>query len=56
MMEVFPTPWIVKWPAKIKLGQKTTCLMSSVDIAPSFLEITGLKSLESFEGTSFYLS
>jgi|GEM_PF-2276281 hypothetical protein len=53
MMEVFPTPWIVKWPAKIKLGQKTTSLVSSVDIAPSFLEITGLKSLESFEGTSF---
>ena len=47
------TPWIVKWPAQIKPGQKTKSLVSSVDIAPSFLEITGLKSPDSFEGTSF---
>lgn len=47
------TPWIVKWPAQIKPGQKTKSLVSSVDIAPSLLEITGLKSPDSFEGTSF---
>ncbi|MEJ6719032.1 MAG: hypothetical protein QNK82_11135 [Akkermansiaceae bacterium] len=44
----------MKWPAKIKPGQTAKSLVSSVDIAPSFLKITGLKSPQSFEGTSFF--
>ena len=47
------TPWIVKWPAEIKAGQMTTSLVSSVDIAPAFLELAGLKVPQSFEGISF---
>ncbi len=47
------TPWIVKWPAKIKPGQRTTSLVSSIDIAPTFTQLAGLKSAESFEGSSF---
>ncbi len=47
------TPWIVKWPAKIKAGQKTTSLVSSIDIAPTFVRLAGLKPPASFEGVSF---
>lgn len=47
------TPWIVKWPAIIKPAQRSTSLVSSVDIAPTCLELAGLESAPSFEGTSF---
>ncbi|TXE15217.1 sulfatase [Seonamhaeicola algicola] len=46
------TPWIIKWPAKIKPGTVNTNLVSSVDIAPTFLEIAGLKALPEFEGVN----
>lgn len=47
------TPWIVRWPAGVKPG--TTCdrLVSSVDIAPTFLELAGAAKAESFQGVSF---
>ncbi len=47
------TPWIVKWPASIKPNQRTTSLVSSVDIAPSFTQLAGLEPAKSFEGVSF---
>ena len=47
------TPWIVKWPATIKPGLRTTSLVSSVDIAPTISQLAGLESTETFEGTSF---
>ncbi|MCX8238700.1 MAG: sulfatase [Akkermansiaceae bacterium] len=47
------TPWIVKWPATIKPGLRTTSLVSSVDIAPTISQLAGLESAETFEGTSF---
>lgn len=47
------TPWIVKWPAAIEANQRTISLVSSIDIAPTFLELAGLNPSESFEGSSF---
>lgn len=35
------TPWIVRWPAAIEAGQTTAALVSSVDIAATFIELAG---------------
>ncbi|MGC6432549.1 MAG: sulfatase [Jejuia sp.] len=47
------TPWIVKWPGKIKPASVNNHLVSSVDIAPTFLKIAGLEPLKAFEGVDF---
>jgi N-sulfoglucosamine sulfohydrolase len=47
------TPWIVKWPAKIKSGTVNNNLISSVDIAPTFMKMAGLEPLADFEGENF---
>lgn len=47
------TPWIVKWPAKVKAGSVNNHLVSSVDIAPTFMKIAGLEPLSDFEGMDF---
>ncbi len=36
------TPWIAKWPKKIESGSSTQALVSSVDIAPTFLSLAGV--------------
>ncbi|MEW6303626.1 MAG: sulfatase [Verrucomicrobiota bacterium] len=47
------TPWIVRWPGNVT--PETVCrqLVSSVDIAPTMLELAGVKIPASFEGRSF---
>lgn len=45
-------PWIVRWPKHIKPGSVSSSLVSSVDIAPTFLEVAGLKAGTSFQGKS----
>ncbi|WP_303319168.1 sulfatase [Flavivirga abyssicola] len=47
------TPWIVKWPGKIIPGSVNNNLVSSVDIAPTFMSLAGLKPLEAFVGKNF---
>ncbi|MCB1066381.1 MAG: sulfatase [Verrucomicrobiae bacterium] len=48
------TPWIVKWPARVKAGSACKRLVSSVDIAPSLLSLAGIKDRgNSFEGRDF---
>jgi arylsulfatase A-like enzyme len=47
------TPFIVRWPAKVKAGTTTGSIVSSVDIAPTFLELAGAKRAETFQGKSF---
>ena len=45
-------PWIVKWPAHIKAGVVSKSLVSSVDIAPTLIEIAAGEVPDSFEGVS----
>ncbi len=48
------TPWLVWWPGKVKAGSVCSRLVSSVDIAPTALDLAGIREREeSFEGRSF---
>ncbi len=47
------TPFIVRWPGVVKAGSVCTNLVSTVDIAPTFLEAAGLPVVSSFQGVSF---
>ncbi len=47
------TPWIVRWPAQITSGTTTAALVSSVDIAPTFLKLAGLEVGEDWIGEDF---
>ncbi len=48
------TPWLIRWRAKITAGSVTDSLVSSVDIAPTFLELAGLQPTSiACEGISF---
>jgi arylsulfatase A-like enzyme len=47
------TPMIVRWPGHIPAGSVTRSVVSSIDIAPTILELAGLKPLSSFQGISF---
>ncbi len=47
------TPWIVKWPARVAPGSVSNSMVSSVDIATTFLELAGLEIPETFEGVDF---
>jgi N-sulfoglucosamine sulfohydrolase len=46
------TPFIVRWPLKIKKG-RTNALVSSIDIAPTFCELAGAEISKTFQGVSF---
>jgi len=48
------TPFVVHWPAGARLrGMNVTQTISTVDIAPTVLQIAGVQPLESFQGRSF---
>lgn len=44
------TPFIVRWPGKVKPGSVSNSLISSVDIAPTILSAAGLKIAPNFVG------
>ncbi|MBX2818632.1 MAG: sulfatase [Rhodothermaceae bacterium] len=44
------TPWIVRWPAGIAANSVSGSLVSSIDIAPTFLSLAGLPVTDEFEG------
>ncbi|MQY77715.1 MAG: sulfatase-like hydrolase/transferase, partial [Bacteroidetes bacterium] len=46
------TPFIVRWPGKVKKG-RTDALVSSIDIAPTFCELAGATLPETLQGFSF---
>jgi len=46
------TPWIVRWPAHVKPGQTCASLVSTVDIAPTFLDAAGLPKPSIMPGRS----
>ncbi len=48
------TPWIVKWPDVVKASSECKRLVSSVDIAKTFMKLGGVKNVGStFEGVDF---
>lgn len=47
------TPLLVRWPGRAPAGQTRDCLVSAVDLAPTFLEVAGAKVGPTFQGKSF---
>lgn len=45
-------PLLMRWPGHIPAGTSTSSLVSSIDIAPTVLELCGAKPLPSMQGTS----
>lgn len=46
------TPWILRWPARVRAGITTPALVSAVDIGPTFLELAGVEPPPSMQGRS----
>jgi arylsulfatase A-like enzyme len=46
------TPLLVRWPGRVKPGGVCTQLVSSVDLAPTFLALAGVSAPNSFQGKS----
>lgn len=46
------TPFVARWPQVIQPGSVNKTLISSVDIAPTLLELAGLELPDSFQGHS----
>lgn len=47
------TPCLIAWPGQVKPGTVCDSLISSVDLAPTILELAGLPVSETFQGKSF---
>lgn len=47
------TPMLIKWPAVIAGNSVCSSLVSSIDIAPTLLELAGVAPVESIQGSSF---
>lgn len=47
------TPWIVRWPMKVPPASSSPSLVSSVDIAPTFLKLAGVEPDSRFAGNDF---
>lgn len=47
------TPFIVRWPAHVPPRRVSASLVSTVDIAPTVLELAGVRRPASFQGSSF---
>ncbi len=46
------TPFIARWPRRIRPGSVSAALVSTVDLAPTFTEIAGLTRPPAFQGSS----
>ena len=47
------TPFVVRWPSRVKAGSVNANLVSSVDIAATVLELAGGAASPTFQGRSF---
>jgi N-sulfoglucosamine sulfohydrolase len=47
------TPFVVRWPARVQPAQTCRRVVSTLDIAPTVLDLAGLQPLASFQGVSF---
>lgn len=52
--ESLKTPFVIKYPGKIKPGTKVQQVVSNVDWAPTVLDMAGVKPTEGMQGKSFY--
>ncbi len=50
--ESFRTPFIAKWPGKIKPGSENTDLVQNIDFAETFLDIAGIPIPDDMQGRS----
>ena len=48
------TPFIVHYPKVLKENDVVNALVSSIDIAPTIMDLVGIEVKENFQGTSFY--
>ena len=53
MKVALAVPFIIKWPGKIKGGQITYGMVSSINFYPTFIELAGIKNLYGIDGLSF---
>ena len=51
--ESLRTPFMVRWPAKIKPGSQATAMTLNVDIPETFLDVAGVKAPAGMQGRSF---
>lgn len=47
------TPLVVRWPKRIKPGQTVNTLINSIDIMPTILDASGIKTPDFIQGISF---
>ena len=47
------TPFLVKWPGHVAPGSTTEALVSSLDLAPTILDLAGVDRGTTFQGVSF---
>lgn len=47
------TPLIVRFPGRVQPGTTSTSLVSSIDVAPTVLELAGVAQPRTFQGVSF---
>lgn len=47
------TPFIFYWPKAIQQHYEVNALVSSIDIAPTFLQLAGAKAVDAIQGVSF---
>ena len=47
------SPWIFRWPAKIKKGIKTSALINGIDYMPTLLDALNLSPADEMDGRSF---
>ena len=47
------SPWIVRWPGKVNPASRCERLVSSIDLAPTFLQLAGVAVPAPFEGRDF---
>ena len=47
------TPWIVRWPKRVKFGVDSKHFISGIDFTPTILQATGLAPMAGVDGRSF---
>lgn len=47
------TPFVIRWPKKIKPNTKSDALLSFVDVMPTILDIAGIEIPKNLDGNSF---